>query len=379
MKINKFLAVALAATTLLASCTKEKTQFNGEEQTVLVKIDRSSANTRAVGSPVDTDDNGTEAVVFNSGYLVFTNASKDITRVITVSNDDAAYVESTSVGIQTLEGATGVAITAVPGNSTNVYFLGNVGTAPLLNANISDYTQTVDTQDDATGGVSNVSLYGAAALVHGATAGVYTATFDVAPIAARFEIAKIEGKAVEAASGVTMTYKVAGIFIDNYYNKMTWTGTGSELKENGATASYYVEAATGSSYTTALKTVVYDYNTAGLATETALIPATDKVWAYNLLAPTADTPEMPSIIIKLTDVVVGSASHGTQFLTISKFFTDAGKSTTIDKLGQGKIYVIDNIAFDEKDLTSDPYTSSITATVKVDMLDWESSHIGWEF
>jgi hypothetical protein len=384
MRINKFYAVAIAAATLLASCSKDKPETDtGEKCNVTVKIERPSSDTpdtRAIGDPIVAGGSGSAKVEFSGGYLVFTNKNDVITLVITVSNDVADYVEGTSVGINKLDA--GVTITGVPGNSVGVYFLGNVTTKPVAGNPLGSYTENVTTQlDTGYGKVYHVSLYGGNTLSPVPTeTGKYTATFNVAPIGARFEIASIQGTATN--NGV-LEYKVAGIFIDNYYHEMSWTGvpTDNALKYNSNHADYYADNATStaSSYLTAVKQYVYDYNELGLANQTSFTPGTGKVWAYNLFAPTTSSPAMPAIVIKLTDVTVNGVSHGTQFLTISKFFTDSNKTNSITKLEQSHIYVLSNIAFDENAMTTDPYTKSIEATVNITMLQWESSNVGWEF
>lgn len=65
-------------------------------------------------------------------------------------------------------------------------------------------------------------------------------------------------------------------------------------------------------------------------------------------------------------------------MTINKFFTDTSATTDLTALAQGNVYVLDNITFDEEDLTSNPYTKSKRVTVKVTMMNWESNNIGWE-
>ena len=235
--------------------------------------------------------------------------------------------------------------------------------------------------------MANVTLYGGADLTpssaEGATDDQYEAEFNVAPIAARFEIKAITGA---HSDGVTdFEYTVAGIFIDNYYDAMTIVGTGSGLKYNGSNAALYTPDAVGSSYTAAMGGSVYDYNTG--ADEDTFAPASG-VWTYNMLAPTLGSPVMPAIIIKLTDVKVGTFDYGTQFLTIHKFYNlvedeeNEGEfinGSAITQLAQGKIYVLDNVVFDENDFTINPYIKTLKVAVTVNMLKWESNSIGWEF
>ncbi len=383
MKISKLLTAALAATTLLAACAKEDGGNTnspvGDDRTVKIRIDRTSpADTRAEGPQVDDDTD----VTFNSGHLLFTSQSNAVTWTVAVAKGSTAYNEAAkTVGIEALK--LGALITAVPGNSKKVYFIGNApaGLTPAIGDDISSYSATVLSQySDGTtdrtpkGGVANVTLFGGddLTLVSEGEADEYEATFNVTPIAARFEIEAITGQHSDGTS--VFEYNVAGIFIDNYYNTSTLAGTGSELKNNGSDADLF---ATGAGSYTITNGSVFDYNASGIADEDTFSPASG-VWAYNLLAPTAGTPQMPAIVIKLTDVKVGAMDYGTQFLTINKFFTEKGGDQALEQLAQGKIYVLDNIEFTEDDLTETPFVKTLKVTVTVTMLPWESSEIGWE-
>lgn len=408
MKINKFFAAAIAATTLLASCSKEETGIvnNGDERRVQVSIDRSAPNgTRATGNQVA---NGTD-VTFGGGYLLFTNAGDVVTLVVTVSDDDDAYdKDAQTVGIDQLDkklNSAGVEIQAVPGASTKVYLVGNAPsgmTAPAVNDALSSYTATVLSQLSTNGGVGDVSLFGGGALVktsaEEAEVDQYESEFTVKPIAARFEIAAITG--TPSGNATTFTYQIDGIFIDRYYNQMQLAGgaLAGDLKFNYNTVGRYIPGAAGSSYTTAMARSVYDYDgTTGVADNTNTTPATG-VWNYNLLAPTsakdgdaAATVQMPAIVISISDVVVdGEEWPGQYFLTIEKFYdlvadTEPGhegeliNGALITQLAQGNVYVIDNIDFNETDLGDITYIKTKRVAVRVNMMQWESKNIGWEF
>ncbi len=382
MKIKQFLAAAIAVTTMFASCSKSGDNTPKDDRTVQIRIEYvTSDDTRAVGPQI----NDGAQVAFTSGFLLFTNQSDVVTWVVSIASGSGAYNESAkTVGIETLKA--GVQITAVPGNSTKVHLIGNVpaGVAPAVGDALSSYSATVLSQYSQggtgrtpKGGVANVALYGGNALtaVAAGAADEFEAEFDVKPITARFEIESITG--AHSDNVTTFEYTVAGIFIDNYYDDMTLAGTGSDLKTNGSDETMYLPAAAGSSYAAAMEGSVYDYNaTTGLADETVFAPS--GVWAYNLLAPTAGTPEMAAIVIKLTDVKVGTVDYGTQFLTIDTFFTAKGGNTPLTQLEQGNIYVLDNIVFDENDFTIIPYVKTLRVRVKVNMMNWESTDIGWE-
>ncbi len=398
MKMKSLLSLALVAATALASCSKEETPANdgnGEDRAVRIVINRSSNNTRAVGDPVA----GGTAVEFTSGSLLFVAGSGNIDMVVPVLSGSTDY-NGTNVGIDALEGA-GSWITDVPATSTRVWFVANTIT-PVANSNVSQFVATVEAQDDATGTVDNVMLYGAGNLTKaladaaiddetGGPAGAaltdedYVARFNVAPVAARFEIGGIEGThsdvVADDSSESTLTYKVDGIFIDKYYSVMSLSGAAvaTNLKTNGSTVAYYTPDAVGSSYTTALSEVVYDYDaTDGIVDDLTA----GKVWAYNLLAPTssATTIAMPSIVVKVSNVKVnGTDWPGAHFLTIENFYDKDSSNAPITSLAQGKVYKISSIDFTEKDLTPEPYVKSKNALVEITILDWEAVNVGYDF
>ncbi len=299
-----------------------------------------------------------------------------MTFVVGIETGSAAYTEASKmVGIDKLK--EGTKITAVPNVSTKVYFIGNKPSAmaaPAVGDIVANYTATVVSQHSA-GTVANVSLFGGKAITHvsGAAADEYEAAFDVKPIAARYEIKEITG--AHSGSG-TFEYRLEGIFIDKYYDDMKLAGTAGTLKSNGNVPALYVPNASGSSYVTANAGAVYDYNAAGITLTTK---PSSGVWNYNLLAPAS--AGMPAIIIKVSNVKVnGTVWNGGNpyYLTINSFFTTKGGSTPLTALEQGHIYVLDNIAFNENDLGDTPYTTTKKVQVRVNMLPWESTNIGWD-
>jgi hypothetical protein len=382
-KYQLFTAAALAVTTLLASCTKDEEGATGqvfEDRVVKISISRDQVDSRGVGGQVT---NGTELTV-SSGYLLFTNSAKTVTMVVDVEAGEGQYDSAEqTIGITTITTGTAGEITNVPGQSSDVYFIGNAPsgmTTPAEGGKISDYIASVQSQySSADGGVANVTVYGGGALVQDVgTPTKFNAEFDVKAIVGRFEIKKITGTASDASA---FTYKVDGIYIDKYYSSMQVDGGAklADLKDNGSTITNYGSGA--GSYEAALAGSVFDYDAAGLATQAATSPA-EGAWTYNLLAPTAytdgttDDIAMPAIIVSVSDVVVGgNAMPGRFFLTIMHFTLN---SEPIEKLDGGKIYVISDLTFDQTDLTSEPFISEKSVTVDMNMVPWESAPIDWE-
>ena len=336
---------ALVAVVALAGCAKND-NVAVEETSVFVQI-TNGLETKALGDAV-----GTTPIVFTDGFLFFADGSGVITKrsVIGASGD-----------MTVTELKAGKAITGVPTSSTQVFVVGNIPAGLTVPAagNISyvkDLVITVASQADGAAKVDKVTLYGA-----GAVSGT-SATLAVKPIASRVEVARITG------GGTIQTYKVAGVFINNYYPNSKLDGTISAsgaLVNNANTVANYVGGA--GQYPSTLP--LYDYNAGGLPTMSGLICApAGKVWAYNVMAPSDAAAVAPRVIIRLTDVVLnnGYAYTADQFLTV-KLYNGA---TLIPKLDAGKAYNIANIAFTEANLTGEPETATISVTVTITMTDW---------
>jgi phosphopantothenoylcysteine synthetase/decarboxylase len=134
-------------------------------------------------------------------------------------------------------------------------------------------------------------------------------------------------------------------------------------------------------------------------------PTTGKVWAYNLLAPTAlgsnsaETGiEMPSIVIKLVNVTVTRKKDqlvqvwGDGFVTINNFYDKNKSNAHIKQLEQGRIYSIPKIEFsvlddvteeppgdDDDDDDDDDDEDSKSVLVEIELLDWETVSTGYDF
>lgn len=383
MNFKSMMIAALAMTTMFAACSKDEganNNQNGDERTVQIQINRTE--TRSVGAQVPNND----PVKFTSGYLLFANGADAVTMVVTINTGSATYNSTAkTVGVEALEATGGEWITAVPGQSAKVYFIGNSPVTPAVGNDVKTLSATVSSQWKSDGSVDNVTLYGGAALTK-MTTGTgtgsggaitdedYEATFSVSPIVARFEIGAISGD-----TDIT-DFQVDGIFFDNYYDAMYINGTAittaGNLKLNGSTVAKYATDGTGGSYTTAMAGSVYDYAAAGLTAPTA-----GNAWAYNLLAPTSASPAMPALVIRLSGVEVNSVAWpGDYFLTVQNFYEDpAGTPVKITQLEQRQVYVISDLEFTADDLTTEPYLKTKNVRVKINMLTWESNEVGYDF
>lgn len=364
MKTNFKYVMLMAAALVMgfSSCGNEEEtaggQDNGTPKSLFLKISNGPATYAKGGVVADAT-----TVTFTSGDLYFTDASGVIKKHYTITS---GVTSATNINMATLTNA-GETITNLPGDVTAVYVVGNTSGLPTA-GNISA-VKSQALQVTSQGTITNVNLYGEVTTLTSTGTNTYSCIVNLAPTVARIELTDIK------AGGVITGFKVAGIFVDNYYSQAAVNGTVvvGNLKDNGAVATAFNDNST--QYPTSLKTFVYDWYASGLAASGSPLvakPATaGDVWGYNLFA-TAAGSTVPRIIIRLTDITATSASGITytddQFITI-KGLKNGSTLTTIEA---GKVYNIGAglFAFDETNLTPTPNLSTIDVEVKVTLATW---------
>lgn len=401
MKLKSIIVAALAVATF-ASCSKDNGEFDGGKvgagtKTVTVRaVQPDGVNVRAEGEPAS----GTVANFTKGGYLYFTTGTADnsvITKVMTIGD---GATSDTNVDYDALTddtpGADPVEIENVPGTSQAVYIMSNLpsGKTPAFVVNNSvaalkkfaiDVADLMPAND---GGVDKVPVFGEAAVVDGATADDNaTADVKIYPIAARIEVAKLEGE------GDIESYKLEGIFINNYYTKQGVGGypaAGGALVNNGDNRILYKK---GSTAYPATGLPLYDWYLDNDGNST--FPAVGKVvaltggdvWGYNVFPAknkldAGDVVEnnMPHVIVALSDVKLtseASARPGTWYLTLAAYKKGA---TAVNEFEKGKVYKLGNIKFDEKDIDIDPEpgtTPKKVVEVSVEVMKWVPEDIEW--
>lgn len=210
-----------------------------------------------------------------------------------------------------------------------------------------------------------VNLYGeTTTLTQVGETNTYNAKVNIAPTVARIELTDIK------AAGRVTSFKVAGIFVDNYYATAQVDGTiSSTLIDNGTVATDFVGGS--GKYPTTLNFSIYDWYTGGLASVENVAKPTKTVWGYNLFAKTDDSNDFPRIIIRLSDIVTsgGASFADPQFITI-KGFNDA--SAVLTTIKPGNVYTIASAGFkfDETNLTPLPNMETKAVSVDVTVSSW---------
>jgi hypothetical protein len=381
-------AAAVLVAVVFTGCSREETKDTGTKS-VFLKI--TSAETRVVGSPTT---NGAKAAI-TEGYVFFTNSSGIILKSVTFG----AAADYTAAAF-----TAGQLIDPVPGAANTVYVVANIAAVDVsslpgtpVGANVSSYlngTVEVIGLDDATGSYTNIPLYGNGAIVPDVTD--YKADIEVAPVASRIELKAITMH--ESASHVTK-FTVKNIFINNYFEESDGTAAGA-IKNNGAAAASYV-AGSGNYTDLALYDVVGDQvnpsDDVVSGNHYGAIAGTNKVWAYNLLAPatyggspgTAVTAaQFPHIIIELTIDEVDDAAYDayvedalsnpiTWYLTVTNVVPEnTANPSAADylKFEPGKVYQFDSsigITFTLEDLSPTPEPTNKKVTAKVTVKAWD--------
>lgn len=301
---------------------------------------------------------GDVPLTFSSGHIYFTDAASTILRYHSIGDTDADHTVA--------ELTAGKEIADLPITVTAIYVVGNTQGLPNTTkiSEVKAYVLNVESQVEVAAG-NVVNLYGETEeLTQVEATNLYTTTVSIVPTVARIELTDIK------ATGRITSFKVAGIFVDNYYATAPVDGTiTSSLVDNGTDVLQFSDNTT--SYPKTLKPSIFDWYTEGLASVENVVKPTEAVWGYNLFAKTNGENDAPRIIIRLTDIVTsGGASYADpQFITLNGFNENGVPLTTIKP---GNVYTIaaGGFNFDETNLTSAPNMETMGVAVKVTVPSW---------
>ncbi|MDR1980512.1 MAG: hypothetical protein LBQ39_02680, partial [Tannerellaceae bacterium] len=235
---------AFAFVVLMLSACSSSEEVNPIEpavagtKSVSLKVTQ-SAVTRAIGESAAVGS-GAQVTVTSGGHLLFVDNGGLVTHYVEVTVGSLNSGGSDPrVAFEDLKTENGAEITNVPAESVEVYLILNLPASGIASAPsggwigttlsaVDDVLITAEQLHDVNGGVANVPISGGAELTDDPD-GVFEleAVVDLAPIASRFEIKKIaldvddlttRGLAVDA------TFAIAGIYINNYYPRVSVTG-----------------------------------------------------------------------------------------------------------------------------------------------------------
>ncbi len=377
-KVLKTALVACAALTVLAGCSKEdNTVASNDQKSVNVKLTHAEA-TRAAGA-----HQASGAVAVNDGAIYFTTEGTTVVTMYNIVKGVDTDLSDFNVGIESLEA--GVTFTNLPTTVKNVHVIANLPGGGYAVSDIAGFLAntyiTIANQTDT----KDVTLYGTNGLTangKNTTTGndLFTATFNVAPVVARFEVGKISASGSLNASASTIeSFTVAGIYLDNHYKTMGIAGLAGdkytgEVTPDNFVAANYPNMCDESGFTTSTDGEYPAY----VPTYTLQTGETAAVWGYNLLAPAS--AQTPILVLKLTNVVIATGNTttygGTKFLTVKNIYDNGTKITT---LAPGTIYRITNLQFAEGHLVANPNPSLIDIEVDVTLMPWVAKDVTYDF
>ncbi|MDR2496069.1 MAG: hypothetical protein LBD21_02970 [Tannerellaceae bacterium] len=362
---------------------------------VMIKLLR-IASTRSGAEP-QKRISGQSAAVSN-GYLYLTGMSGNILAYRKIDKD-AETSDGSTISLEELQ-STGVVLADTPSDAVYCYVYLNLpaGMGDSRMAKSSGSISAIEnllftTEDiyDAADAIGKVPLRGVAALKP-ASSVLYRSEANVMMtlLAARIEIAKISS----VLSKKLLTYddepyeitsfKVAGIFINNFFHNSNLSGLPSDLILHRDETAFIGTEVPNSPYKDYTEMFTYSHLPSGIAHNSAdapnewTPPAGSDVWAYNVFPnDTADlrTPAyLPHIIIRFSELTyrpAGDTGAGTTindgFITVSGF---SSKGTELQFLKKGWVYSFSDVAFSLDNVSNRPDESYININVSLSPIDW---------
>ncbi|MDR1918267.1 MAG: hypothetical protein LBQ65_01315 [Tannerellaceae bacterium] len=417
MKFKTFSLTSFAAIALLSfaacSSTEDVTDpvLSASAKTVRISIIQGDASTKALsGAAASNLVNDNEGLTISTGgHLFFVNEVGSITKYvkILVTGQNSLNL-GTEVGIDALKTG-GAIIEDVSSSSKRVYIYLNLPTSvtgistALVNGPFSVVSDKLITASELAGvGVEKVPVSGSGPLttVDNPDYGLET-TVTLKAVAARIEIPKVSVIPSPVSGYTIASFKLAGIFINNFFHQSTLgglapadlinttdlAGTSDAIRKlyYPTDASFYFTAA---NHAEKLYTADSD---AGLGGSTLVKEAgAGKAWAYNVFpneqAADATTylpldavntkAYLPHIVFHFSEVTLESAA-GAQSTLTNQFVTVNGfnDGSSLDYLQRGYIYRFDTVAeagleISPDDLAPEPEQKTINAKVTAVLTPW---------
>lgn len=367
-KVRNFALMATAILFGMTSCSNDDKELNegnnaSGNMSVMLRLDGSSnpnPESRAVGTGADQ-----QLTELSSGQIVFAKTNGTVRFVYTLSTA-ATDLDNNVVNIGDLTTA-GVNFPKVDGEY--VHIIGNktiaLSTGSNLTTELAKAGNRLGKADLGVGDYKKVALYGSSKIKNttddgpnGIGSATHYAEVTITPLSSRIEIAKIN------QTNTKYTYKLGGIFINNYYKEMIiGATTGDDILNNGQDDTKYTDAIYGGGGTSTWHDMI---NAPAPLNPNA--PAVGNVWAYNVFpaanktAPVEDN--VPHIIVHLKDVKVGGITkYADYYLTIATY--------NVEEFEAGKVYTIGELKFDlDKNGDDKPETKKFDCDVKVTIQKW---------
>lgn len=291
------------------------------------------------------------AIQSGSGFK-FTNLDPSVVNVYVVAN-----VHSSTLP----DRAPGTTLTAINAKAQNISDQQTANAASVVLAN----TGKTATSTSAVAAPNNVASNGNAQ---------FEAKIELTPIVSRIQIKKV------SADATITSFKLEGIYIDNFYPQMTIGGAFTSITIQHATDKATFDATKAPYITTNL----YDESASGLE-KNPFGAATPQVYGYQIFPTTSTAHEnVPYIILKISGITTTSNAtrnfpDGTYYVAV-KAYKEAGTSAApVTSFLPGNIYTVEDIVVSEKNIVTDPTKSLINVTVNVTVKAWESTSLNPDF
>ncbi len=345
-----FLATAALAAMISVSCVAEKPIANdGEKVSITVKLAGANGTTRADEAAADPAQapsiTGGYIYVLDNNTVLKAEAIPSGASTVTIDGGNKVYPQSASVYV----------IANVPANVSGASSFGSMTDIQNAVSAISYAGAGINT-DYETPAMANVG----GAVPVGTPDGNMntTVSVNISPLFARVEIKGLEGGTDAQGQTWIKSFKLANVYLDNYYSSFSMTGAGSDLHFAGTN-------------TTTLSGQFGDPVTMAAAANT--IAPTNGVWAYHV-----GPGSLVHVVFKLSEFTawdeVSGAPSSTADSTISTptYLTVDSYSQSITSFERGKIYTINPVKFSLRgQATSQPNPTTVGITATITVTNWD--------
>lgn len=370
-------------------------------------------------SITDQKGNSEYAVIGSAKIFFIDNSGNNIHQRELTSAEITALANTTSTA-----GGKTVTITGIPSAATTLYFIANLRTAagtayPTVTG--TSKTEARFRMDQLQGNAMYVPMAGRSSVfLAGSGLHQYTATVELIPLVARFELGQItcqnqDGPAAPPVSADITGYKLSGVFMNRIHQDVLLDGTpylvGAtvDIRNQSGWATnwapyfnsfntdfpYYVggnpSAPSGwvanamCDYCTPANTAMTFYpdpTNGAVSTNPGVTPK--RAWAYqvcpSLTFVSGSAADVPHLILKLTEVtyVSNDLAKTTLYVTVTKYKDSS--NNPVNEFKRGNVYRIENLVFTHNEATGQPYEENITVTATVSVKPWTINNINpdWE-
>ncbi|MEG1842111.1 MAG: hypothetical protein RR221_05260 [Alistipes sp.] len=374
-KINLFVAV-FAALAVVSCQTQDEllapVPDNGEPISVNLKIGSGDLSTRTIEAPTDltkiTLSDGLVFFIDGNGYVVNAIALNK-TEIQSVSGQTFTGVKSTAKTVliaANLANYTDLttriaALTTKAAIQNTVTAISNTVIAPE-NTIMTNVAETTPSIPDPFDGVIRK------------TGETYAARVLLAPLFARIQIADVKSN-----DPAIVSYKLEGVYVDNYYASFylaTNKGGAPEFKTVGLDASLLGTFTPTTFFDITSPAVACDIDKKVTAVMAKAGSLPGSLWAYNVTPTIEGANKTPRVIVKISNLVVKNpidgtnlAVAGTKYLTVKSFVSG---STPVTDFVVGNVYNVlpDTFLFKLTDLGDTPNAANINVVVYVKIKPW---------